>query len=73
MLNFYRFLSLEEKKIGTSHGFILSPLIFAEQGGNKHAVYGWGFRGKGRRILSHTNVIISKHLRANLRTKKNLM
>lgn len=47
MLNFYRFLSLEEKKIGTSHGFILSPLIFAEQGGNKHAVYGWGFRGKG--------------------------
>lgn len=64
MLNFYRFLSLE-KKIGTSHGFILSPLIFAEQGGNKHAVYGWGFREGAKDYMSYerNHLIISEHLK----------
>ena len=68
MLNFYRFLSLE---IGTSHGFILRPLIFAEQGGVSMWCMG-GDLGRGRRnLVSHMNLTIETISGSNLpQTKK---
>lgn len=69
LLNFYRFLSLE--KIGTSHGFILNPLLFAEQGGISMRCMG-GDLGKGRRnVVSRTNLTISHWLKQTKQKKNN--
>lgn len=52
------FTDLKLGKIGTSHGFILNPLIFVEQRGTSMRCMGGDF-GRGRRnVVSRTNLIV---------------